>query len=509
MDKLESCWYARNMCSTPIEKLNARLAEIDALNAAMGIMGWDQQTYMPQGGARARAQHLGLLSRMSHDLFIQDETQRLVEESMKTVEPGTDNAALLRVVKRGLDLATKLPSKLVEEKAKLSAEGLEAWVKARTESNYEIFRPILERLVEITKEEAGYFGYKDHIYDALIDLYEEGATTADCVAMYDAIKTGTVPLVKDIAACGRQEDDKALYGKWDAPKQHMLTLLLVAAIGFDLKRGRQDTSEHPFTTGWSVGDTRITTRFMDYLPSAIFSSLHEAGHGMYEQNSPEEWDLTPLCGGVSMAFHESQSRTWENIVGRSRAFWSRFLPDLHSIFPETSAISLDSWYRMINRVEPSLIRVEADEVTYNLHTLVRFEIECDLMTDKLAVKDIPEVWNAKYEAYLGIRPKNDAEGCLQDMHWSGGSIGYFPTYSMGNMLSFQIWTTLTKDLGDPDALIAKGEFEPILGWLKEKIYSKGCRYTPKELVLQVTGKPLGAEDYVAGLNKKYRAIYGV
>lgn len=222
-----------------------------------------------------------------------------------------------------------------------------------------------------------------------------------------------------------------------------------------------------------------------------------------------KWDRLPLAGGVSLGIHESQSRTWENLVGRSKAFWTRFLPDLQQFFPELSGLSVDQFYKVINKIEPSFIRVEADELTYNMHVLTRFELECDLLTRAIQIKDLPEAWNAKYEEYLGIRPKTDSEGCLQDVHWSGGMIGYFPTYSMGNLLSYQFWTVLKQDLGDVDAMMAKGDFAPILGWLTEKIYSKGCYYTPKELVMRVTGKPMGADDYIAGLTAKYRDIYGL
>lgn len=494
---------------TNLETLKSRLSELNAIGAAAGMMGWDQQTFMPPGGAGARAQHMGILSRMYHEMSISDEMRRLIGGSLDEVEPDSDDAALLRVVKRSFDIATKIPTALVEEQTTLGVQGHEIWVAARKENEFAKFRPCLERMVEICREIAGYLGYKEHIYDAMCDLFEEGATTADCRNMYEAIKKGTVPLVKAIQDSGKQPDDGILHGKWPVEKQKALTEKLVKAIGFDFNRGRQDTAAHPFCGGWSRNDVRLTTRFLDYLPSAVFSSLHEAGHGMYEQNQRPEWDLTPLGGGCSCAWHESQSRTWENIVGRSKAFWTKFLPDLHEAFPELKSVDVSAFYRMINKVQSSLVRVEADEVTYNLHTLVRFEIECDLMTGALAVKDIPEVWNAKYEEYLGIRPPTDSDGCLQDVHWSGGMIGYFPSYSMGNMLSFQVWSCLQKDLGDTDAMIAKGDFEPILGWLTEKVYRQGQRYTPKELALRVTGKPMGADDYVAALNKKYREVYGV
>jgi carboxypeptidase Taq len=491
---------------TPLETLKSRLSDVNALRAATAIMDWDQQTFMPKGGAEARAEHLGILSRMAHETFVADETRRALEEA---AADATDlDATMLRIVRRDLDLATKLPTKLVEEKTRLAAIAHEKWVEARANNDFASFASTLERMFEIAREEAEHLGYQEHIYDALLDQYEEGATAADARAMFDAIKGPQVELVRRIKA-QPEIDDAFLYGEWDTAKQSKFTEKLARAIGFDFERGRQDTAPHPFCTGWSVGDVRLTTRYKPYLGSAIFGTLHESGHGMYEQGSPMEWDRTPLAGGVSLGVHESQSRLWENVVGRSRAFWERFLPDLKAEFPALGDVDLNTFYRAINKVEPSLIRVEADELTYNLHVLVRFELECDILTGKLAVKDLPEAWNAKYEEYLGIRPSTDSEGCLQDVHWSMGSIGYFPTYSMGNLLSYQIWAALQRDLGDTDALISAGEFAPILGWLRDNVYAKGRTLPPKELVTQVTGKPIGAEDYLQGLSAKYQTIYNL
>ncbi len=487
------------------DALKERLQDINAITAAIAMMEWDQQTYMPRGGAEARAEHVGALSKMAHELFTAEETRNLLSKAQAEDE---DGAAMLRVTRRDLDLATKIPTELVAEKSKLAAIGHEKWVKARAENDFKGFAPSLERMFEIARQEAEHLGYKEHIYDALLDQYEEGATAADARKMFEDLKAPTVELVRQIKE-QPQIDDKKLYGKWDIAKQSEFTEMLVKTVGFDFNRGRQDVAPHPFCTGWSVGDIRLTTRYKDYIGSAIFGSLHEAGHGMYEQGSPMKWDRTPLAGGVSLGLHESQSRTWENIVGRSLPFWANFLPQLQQSFPQLASFDANGWYRAINKVEPSFIRVEADEVTYNLHVLIRFEIECDVLTGALAVKDMPEVWNSKYEKYLGIRPKSDSEGCLQDVHWSQGSIGYFPTYSMGNLLSYQIWNKLQADLGDTDDLISRGEFAPILGWLREKIYSKGRKFTPKDLVIQVTGKPMGAKDYIEGLGKKYRAIYGI
>lgn len=470
-------------------------------------MEWDQQTNMPKGGADARAEHLGVLSRLAHETFTDESTRTLVERSQSEVA-SEDEAALLRIVSRDLDLATKIPSALVERKSKLGAIAHEQWVKARAENDFPSFAGVLAEMFDIARQEAEYLGYKEHIYDALFDQYEEGSTAADARRMFDALKGPQVELVKRI---GEQPevDDSRLYGEWDTAKQRSFTEMLVQAIGFDFERGRQDTAPHPFCTGWSVGDVRLTTRFKPYLASAIFGSLHEAGHGMYEQGSPKEWDLTPLAGGASLGLHESQSRTWENIVGRSLPFWQRFLPQLQQIFPTLGDLEAQSFYRLINKVKPSLIRVEADELTYNLHVLVRFEIECDLLTGALAIKDLPEAWNEKYREYLGIVPETDSEGCLQDVHWSQGSIGYFPTYTMGNVLSYQIWNSLQRDLGDTDRLISHGDFKPILGWLKDRVYSKGRKYPPKELVKLVTGSSMDPSDYLHGLHAKYSAIYSL
>lgn len=487
-----------------LDRLKDVLADVNALRSATSMMEWDQQTFMPQGGAEARAEHLGRLSKLAHETFIADETRRLAEDAKSEAEG--DDAAMVSVVQRDLDLATKLPTELVAEKTRLGAIAHEAWVAARASNDFKSFATYLEQMFEIAGKEAEYLGYTDHIYDALLDQYEEGATAADARAMFEAVKGPQVALVKEVVASG-PVDDSILYGDWSESDQKAFTEEIVKAIGFDFNRGRQDTAPHPFCTGWSVGDVRLTTRYKPYIGSAIFGSLHEAGHGMYEQGSPMAWDRTPLAGGVSLGLHESQSRTWENIVGRSLAFWKRFLPALQERFPQLAGETPESFYRLINKVEPTLIRVEADELTYNLHVLVRFEIECDVLTGKLAIKDLPEAWNAKYEEYLGLRPATDSEGCLQDVHWSGGAIGYFPTYSMGNLLSYQIWSKLESDLGSTDALIEAGEFDRILGWLKDKVYSKGRSVKPKELVLNVTGKPMAADDYLVGLSAKYRNLF--
>jgi len=491
-----------------LSALKERLYDVNALESATALMEWDHQTYMPAGAAGARAEHLGILSRMAHETFVADETIRLAEEAQ--AEATTDDEkALVRVVRRDLDLKTKIPASLVSDKIRLGSIAHEEWVAARTNNDFKCFAPTLEKMFDIVRKEADHLGYQAHIYDALIDQYEEGATHGSCKAMFDELKGPQVALVKAITEAPNQPDDSFLYGDWNVETQRVFTEGLAKAVGFDFNHGRQDIAAHPFCTNFAVGDVRLTTRYKDYLPSSIFATLHEAGHGMYEQGQRMDWDRTPLAGGVSLGVHESQSRTWENIVGRSRAFWNRFYPDLQKAFPQLASVGIDTFYRAVNKVERSYIRVEADELTYNLHVLVRFEVESDVLSGSLAVKDIPEAWNAKYTEYLGITPRNDAEGCLQDVHWSAGLIGYFPTYTMGNLLSYQIWNKLRADLGDTDALIESGDFASILDWLQEKVYRQGKKYPPVELAKIVTGAPVTATAYLDGISAKYKSIYGI
>lgn len=492
--------------TSPLEQLKAKLYDIDALEAAIRLFDWDQQCYMPKGAGEARAEHQSRLTRIAHSEFTSDELGNLIEAASK--EASGDDALLLKRVKRDYGLATKLPGDFVAERTKSSSLAFDKWLTARASNDFAAFAPYLEKQMELARQEAEYRGYKADPYDALFDVYEEGATVAEVKPMFEAIQGPLTDLVKEIGT-RPVPDDSFLHGKWSDSDQSVFTEKIARAVGYDFNRGRQDVAAHPFCTGWSVNDVRITTRYKPYLGSAIFGTLHESGHAMYEQGSPQEWDRTLLAGGVSLGIHESQSRLWENIVGRSRAFWSRYYPDLQSAFPGLNPVGFEQFYHAINLVRPSLIRVEADEVTYNLHIIVRFELEIELLNNRLAVKDIPEAWNEKYRAYLGVVPSTDTEGCLQDVHWSGGSIGYFPTYSIGTVLSYQIWNSLQKDLPDVDAQMEAGNFESILGWLTEKIYSKGKSISPKDLIKQVTGEPLSPNYYLQGIRKKYSNLYGL
>jgi len=490
-----------------VERLKDRMYEVNAMGVALALMDWDQQTNMPSGGAEARAEQVGILSTKLHESLVSDQTRAALGQAEAEAE-SEDDRALARVVRRELDLATKLPSELVGRKALLATQGHELWIKARKANDYAMFRSILGELVEICKEEAGHLGYTDHPYDALTDQYEEGATAAGWQAMFDGIRQPLVELIEETQQASPIEDG-FLVGQWPAEKQASFTWAVIQKLGFRGESGRQDAAPHPFCTNFSVNDVRLTNRYNEVVTSSLYSGLHEAGHGLYEQNSPAAWDRTPLAGGVSLGIHESQSRTWENIIGRSRAFWQWCYAPLREAFPALPDVGPEAVYKANCTVKPSLIRVEADEVTYNMHIMVRFELECDMVAGKLDVQDLPEAWNEKYRQYLGIVPESDAVGCMQDVHWSSGSIGYFPTYSMGNVLSYQIWACLQRDLGDTDAMLAQGNFAPILEWLVEKVYRHGSKYKPTELIHRVTGKPLGPEDYLAGITSKYRAVYGL
>lgn len=482
------------------DRLLARFADFNALSKAQALMAWDQQVLMPAGGTAARSAHLARLGRMAHEVLISDETQRLAEEAEREAVPGSDEAAAVRAVKREIDVRQALPAELVERKSRVSSDAYQAWRVARAENDFPKLAPHLRELFAIARETAERRGFRDHIYDPLIDLFEEGATHARAKAMFDALKGPTRELIDRRA--GRPDttamllcDDQAALRNWAQQAAQ--------AIGYDFSCGRLDITTNAFCTNFSCGDVRMTTRPNERMNGIVFSSLHEMGHGLYEQNSPKAWDRTPLAGGISLGVHESQSRLWENIVGRSLPFWKRFVPDLRSATGALHGVSPEQFYDAINRVEPGPIRIGSDELSYNLHILVRFELECEILEGRVAIADLPEAWNAKYTQYLGVTPRSDSEGCLQDVHWSRGSVGYFPTYSMGNLISWQVWEALLGDVPDADLKMERGEFAPILGWLTDKIYSQGKRYRPDELVLRATGSPMGPDAFLRGMRAKY------
>jgi len=497
-----------------IEELKLLLGEISDLHAASSVLSWDQQTYMPLGAAESRAMQLTTLATKAHELFISDKIGQLltdIEAKAGDLDYDSFEASLIRVTKRNYNRMKRLPPELVADLAKATSLGDIAWRKAREESDFSIFQPHLENILNLTIQKAEALGYEDRIYDALLYEFEPEMKTAQVEKLFNELKVELIPLVREISNKQDAVDDSIFNKNYDVDKQWNFGIEIIKKLGFDFKYGRQDRSTHPFTTSFSTNDVRLTTRiFKDQFKVALFGSIHEAGHGMYEQGINKLFNRTILRDGASLGVHESQSRLWENVVGRSRGFWNFWLPYLKKYFPDQlKGIDVESFYRAINKVEPSLIRVEADEVTYNLHIFLRFEIENMMLENKVKIKELPELWNSKMEEYLGIRPDNDAEGVLQDIHWSMGGIGYFPTYSLGNMLSVLFYNHAVKDTPSIPDEIKKGNFEPLLNWMREKIHNEGAKYTPGELVKRVTGEPICTEPFLTYIKEKYTEIYNI
>ena len=500
--------------SEKLAELKSRLGQVEDLHRASALLGWDQQTYMPPRGAAARAEQLATLDKLAHELFTTDAIGNLLsdlQDFAAKLDYDSDDASLIRVTRRDYDKAKRVPPALVEEISRTTALALESWTHARAESNFKRFQPSLEKIVDLEIQLANHFGYPERIYDALLDEYEPQMTTKQVTAIFDGLKLELIPLARAIAQKVDKVDNACLHRAFDEKKQWDFGTAVIQRLGFDFESGRQDKSVHPFTTGFGLGDTRITTRVdRRFLPMALFGTIHETGHALYDMGYRPELERTPLAGGASLGTHESQSRLWENVIGRSRGFWKYFFPRLRQVFPRQLADqNIDSFYRAINQVKPSFIRVEADEVTYSLHIMLRFELENDLVERKLKVADIPEAWNAKMKEYLGIVPPNDAQGCLQDIHWSIGSIGYFATYSLGSIFSVQLYNTALRDVPSLPSQIEHGEFGELLSWLRTNLHQHGRKFTLDELARRITGEPLTTKPYLGYLKKKYGEIYGL
>lgn len=497
---------------TSYKALLERLATIHDLGMVNAVLGWDQQTEMPHGGNAARARQLGTVAGIQHELMTDDETGKLLEASAKELgEPDYDSteASMLRIAQHDYEQATRLPSKFVSEWAVETTLSHEVWAKARAEQNFSLFQPKLEKLVDMTLQMAEYLGYDEHPYDALLGQYERGITTAQVEKIFSEHRPALVDLIAAIAEKPQVNDD-FLHLDFDIDTQRDFANKMVSAFGFDFNRGVQAEAVHPFCTNFSINDVRITTRFNeDWLNPALFGMMHEAGHAMYEQGVNQALEGTFLAGGTSLGVHESQSRMWENIVGRSKSFWSWALPQLKASFPQLANIDLDTFYKGINKVERSFIRVEADEATYNLHIILRFELETAILEGKLKVKDLPEAWNAKFTEFFGITPPNDALGVLQDVHWSAGLMGYFPTYALGNLLSVQYFNQALAAHPNLEDEFAQGKFDNLLSWLNENIHTHGRKYTSDELTRRVTGESIQSRDYIAYLQKKFGDVYGL
>ena len=499
--------------SEKLDQFKTLLAEVADLNNTQALLGWDQQTYMPPGGAEARGNQLATLGKIAHQKFTSDEIGQLLgdlEKEYAGADPDSDELRLLKLTRHNYDQATRVPAEFVAEFAVVTSKAFEAWVEARSKSDFSIFEPHLEKVVELNQRYVTFFPPADHPYDVLLDQYERGMKTADVKVIFEALRPQQVELLKAIAE-KPQVDDSFLHIAYDEKTLWDFSELIATKFGYEWERGRQDKSAHPFTTSFSINDVRITTRFEEDNPAnMLFSTMHETGHALYDLGSKQDYERSPLAGGASLAVHESQSRMWENLVGRSLPFWAYFYPELQKRFPsQVGNIDLQTFYKGINKVEPSLIRVNADEATYNMHIMLRLELEIGMLEGTAKVKDLPEIWNAKMEEYLGIVPPNDAKGVLQDIHWAYGSLGYFSTYALGNLVSAQLWEKINADIPDLAEQFRKGEFGALLAWLREKIHIHGSKYEPQELVQRVTGSRINPDAYVRYLKQKYGEIYGL
>jgi carboxypeptidase Taq len=488
--------------------------EIQLLDSSMSLLDWDQKTYIPRGGSENRGNQLALLAGISHQKSTSPEIGDLLKQlegSSLMADPDSFEAANIREIKHSYEKLVKIPQSLVEEITKVTTVAHEVWADARGKSDFSIFLPYVEKIIKLKQQQAEAVGYDKHPYDALLDDFEPGATIETVAKVFSAFRQELVDLVKSLVNSGRSPDTSILKRNFPADRQEKFGKEAAAAIGYDFEKGRLDVTVHPFCTTIGPGDVRITTRYNpNHFGQAFFGILHEAGHGIYAQGLDPERFGTPSGASVSLGIHESQSRMWENLVGRSKAFWKNYFPVAQRTYPEAlGKVKFDDFYFAVNEVKPSFIRVEADEVTYNLHILVRFEIEQAFFSGDLAPKDIPGAWNDKFKSYFDIVPPDDSRGCLQDVHWSAGYIGYFPTYALGNLHASQFFAQAKKDLGDLDEQFAKGEFGKLREWLREKIHRQGKRYRAEKLVEVVTGKPLSHRPSMDYLKSKYGELYGI
>lgn len=480
------------------------------------VLGWDRETYMPSGGTEHRANQLSLLAGVAHEWSVNPRIGELLDQlddSELNDAPDSDSFVNLREIRRSYDRARKLPQKLVEEISRVTAIAQQHWAEARAENNFSRFSPWLNQIISLKRDEASAIGFPEggEPYDALLDEYEPGATSASVTEVFAALREELVPLLDAIRGASNQPDTTILSRRFPIESQKTLAAEAAAAIGFDFDAGRLDITTHPFCSGFGPGDCRLTTRYDEnFFSSAFFGTLHEAGHGMYEQGLPADAFGTPLGSSVSLGIHESQSRMWENLVGRSVAFWQHFYPRVQKLLSASLAdTSGDNFVFAVNAVTPSFIRVEADEVTYNLHIMLRFDLERELIANRLQASDVPDAWNSRFENDFGIRPSTDAEGCLQDVHWSAGLFGYFPTYALGNMYAAQFFAAAEEQLGDQSENFRHGRFRPLLNWLRQNIHSQGQRFSANRLVEVVSGRNLSNAPLMQQLNDRFRQLYGL
>jgi carboxypeptidase Taq len=486
------------------EELHRRLGELDDLRRTATLLFWDQRVMMPPAGAQARADALATIGRLTHERFVDPELGQLLEDLRgleESLDYGSDEASLIRVTRRDFEKASRVPPELTGEMRRAGALAVAAWAPAKESSDFKAMLPHFEKHLELKHRYLECFEPSDENYDLLLDDYEPGMKTAEVRGIFDELKRELLPLVGEVGQAG-SVDDSFLRGDFDPEAQRAFSLEVVRRFGFTDDEWRLDTTAHPFMTTPGRGDIRITTNFRPDDLTSVFASIHEFGHGVYEWGVAPELARTPLGSGVSLGVHESQSRTWENLVGRSRPFWRFFYPRLQEHFPQLAEVDEEAFYRAVNRVHPSLIRIDADEVTYNLHIILRFELEQELIEGRLELPDLPGAWNARVDEYLGIDVPDDARGVLQDMHWAGGSMGYFPTYSLGNVMSVQIWERLKEDVADVDERMERGEFDAIREWLGTRLYVLGRKFEPQETIERITGSRIDPAPYVGYLREK-------
>ncbi len=495
-----------------LKELKTRLMEINDLNSANALLSWDQATYMPPGGAPARARQQATLGRLAHEKFIDPAIGRLLDDLQaygESLPYDSDDASLIRVTRREYEKLVKVPASFVAELNSHSTLSYQAWTEARPANDFKSMRPLLDKTVDLSQRLANFFPGYESIADPLIDFYDYGMRASNIRALFAELRGQLVPIVQAITS-QPVADDACLRLTYPEDKQLAFGLDVIKRFGYDFNRGRQDKTHHPFMTKFSLGDVRITTRVKENdFGDAFFSATHEGGHALYEQGIRMDFEGSPLAGGTSAGVHESQSRLWENLVSRSRGFWQFFYPQLQEVFPgQLKSVSLETFYRAINTVRRSLIRTDADEVTYNLHVMLRFDLELDLLEGRLDVKDLPEAWHARYQADLGIRAPDDRDGALQDVHWYAGIVGgSFQGYTLGNILSAQFFDAALKAHPEVPNQIAHGEFGTLHGWLTENIYQHGSKFTASELVERATGGPMTIEPYVRYLHTKYGELY--
>ncbi len=491
-------------------RLYALWGEIRDLEASSDLLDWDQETYMPPAGVEARSKMVSTLAGLKHRALTSPELREALEVCGEAAAEGSLLAAQVRRARRVVDRAAKVPYSLAVALAEARVTGAEAWRRARSAADFSMFEADFARLVDLRRQEAEAIEPGGKAYDVMLQGFEPDCTEAELAPLFADLRRQLIPLVRAVVESGIEVDESPAHGDFPPERQRDFGRDLAAALGFDFEAGRMDRSTHPFCIGFGPGDVRMTWRSEDHdFRPAVFGVLHETGHGLYEQGLPAGQQRQPAGESVSLGIHESQSRLWENHVGRSRGFWRWALPRYREAFPGAPALDVDRLWPLLHTVKPSLIRVEADEATYNLHVVARFEIERALFSGRLEVRDLPGAWDDCYQELLGIRPKNAAEGLLQDIHWSQGMFGYFPTYTLGTLAAAQLFAAAGRELGDLEAAFAAGEFAPLLGWLRQKIHRHGSRHEAAELIERATGKPLSADDLLAYLRTTVAEVYGV